>query len=310
MYKRIFGPVNSRRLGASLGVDLVTHKICSLNCVYCECGATTILTSDRKEYFPYGEVVSELDDYFSNNPAPDYVTFSGSGEPTLNSRIGDVVRYIKSNFDVPLALLTNGTLLFDPDLRKVLYPIDLVMPSIDAATDRTFRKINRPCKGLSVEKHIRGLIDFSKEYSGEYVLEVFILPGFNDSEAELNSMKSVIEKIEPDKIQLNTMDRPGAMANLRSATYEELVRIIDDWGFDNIEIISSAVKRSVKQSYRKDVEAAVLGTIYRRPCTPEDLAEILNMKQIEILKYLSSLDDAGKIEKETRERGVFYKTRK
>ncbi len=310
MYKRIFGPVNSRRLGASLGVDLVTHKICSLNCVYCECGATTILTSERKEYVNFDEVVTELNDYFASNPAPDFVTFSGSGEPTLNSRIGDVVRYIKSNFDVPLALLTNGTLLYDHELRKELYPVDLVMPSIDAATDETFRKINRPRKELSVDKHIQGLIDFSKEFSGEYVLEVFILPEFNDSQNELDLMKSAIEKINPDKIQLNTMDRPGAMGNLRSATYEELSIIIDDWGFDNIEIISSAAKRSVKRSYRKDVEAAVLGTIFRRPCTAEDLAEILNLKQIEILKHLSSLDQSGKIEKETRERGVFYKTKK
>ena len=107
----VFGPVPSRRLGISLGVDLVPLKTCTLNCIYCECGRTSDLTVTRKNYVPLPEVKKELTDYFANNPKPDYITFSGSGEPTLNSSIGNVLHFIRNRFhDIPVAVLTNGTL--------------------------------------------------------------------------------------------------------------------------------------------------------------------------------------------------------
>jgi len=185
MYKHIFGPVPSRRLGVSLGIDLVPHKVCSLNCVYCECGKTTDLTVERIEYVPYGEVISELDRFMSENPKPDYITFSGSGEPTLNSRIGDIVSYIKNKYpDVSLALLTNGTLLSDPEVRKEIIACDLVLPSFDAATETAFDKINRPSELIGLEQYLNGIIEFRKEFKGKIWLEVFILPGYNDSPEE------------------------------------------------------------------------------------------------------------------------------
>jgi len=141
MYKYLFGPVPSRRLGMSLGIDLIPHKICSLNCIYCECGPTTKLTLERKEYVPYDDVVKELDNYFSNNPNPDYITFSGSGEPTLNSRIGDVLEFIKlKKPDIPVAVLTNGTLFYQKQLRAELFNADLVLPSLDAASEMSFQE--------------------------------------------------------------------------------------------------------------------------------------------------------------------------
>ncbi|MGC9356194.1 MAG: radical SAM protein, partial [Mariniphaga sp.] len=206
-YKYLFGPVPSRRLGMSLGVDLVPRKVCSLNCVYCEVGETTKLTTQRMNYIPATKITSELDHYFSNNPLPDYITFSGYGEPTLNAGIGEIIRYLKEKHPaIPVAVLTNGTLFSEARVRKELLMADLVLPSLDAATQACFEKINVPAQGLTIRDYINGLADFKKEFSGIIWLEVFILPGYNDSETELIALKKAIQKIGPDRIQLNTLD--------------------------------------------------------------------------------------------------------
>jgi len=307
MYKYLFGPVPSRRLGMSLGVDLVPKKVCSLDCVYCEVGHTTKLTTERREYIPYNIIAKELEHYFANNPNPDYITFSGSGEPTLNSRIGDVLQFIKQKKPgIPVAVLTNGTLLYDKKVRDELMDADVVLPSLDAATENTFQKINRPAQGLNVKKYIQGLIDFRKEYSGQIWLEVFIAPEYNDNEADLKALKNAFEQIKPDHIQINTLDRPGTVENVHSANHENLQKIIDFWGLPNVEIIAAAPERKNIQSYRKDAETAILGTITRRPCTVDDLVKILGLHINEINKYLDVLEAEGKIESVWQDRGVFY----
>ncbi len=224
MYKYLFGPVPSRRFGMSFGVDLVPKKVCSLNCVYCEVGHTTKLTTERREYILYDKVTSELEHYFTNNPNPDYITFSGSGEPTLNSRIGDVSKLIKQEKPyIPVAVLTNGALLYDKRVRNELMDANVVLPSLDAATGITFQKI------------------------------------------------------------------------------------VDYWNLNNVEIIAAAPERKNIQSYRKDAESAILGTITRRPCTVDDLVKILGLHINEINKYLDVLEAEGNIEPVRKERGLFYK---
>ena len=307
MYKYLFGPVPSRRLGMSLGVDLVPKKVCSLNCIYCEVGHTTKLTTERREYIHYVKVTSELEHYFENNLDPDYITFSGSGEPTLNSRIGDVLQFIKQEKpDIPIAVLTNGTLLYDRDIRDELMDANVVLPSLDAATETTFRKINRPALQLTVEKHIQGLIDFRKEFSGQIWLEVFIVPGYNDNIDDLKALKKAFRDIKPDFIQLNTLDRPGTVADIHTASHKDLKRIVDYWKLDNVEIIAAAPERKNIKSYRKDIETTILSTITRRPCTVDDLVKILGLHINEINKYLDVLEAEGKIEPVRQERGVFY----
>ena len=307
MYECLFGPVPSRRLGISLGVDLVPMKVCSLNCIYCECGRTTNLTLERREYVPLQTVREELSDFFSHNPGPDYVTFSGSGEPSLHSGIGEVLKFIKSlNLNIPIAVLTNGTLLFRQDVRDDILNAELVLPSLDAATDEVFRKINRPHHGLRIGDIIEGLADFRRQYSGEMWLEVFIIPGLNDSERELAALKSAIERIRPDRIQLNTLDRPGTVAGIRAATAAELQSILDFWRLENAEIIAGAEERKQVQAYRRDVESTILGTIARRPCTLEDLTKILGLHRNEVNKYLDVLEAGEKIEAVRQERGLFY----
>jgi len=308
MYKYLFGPVPSRRLGMSLGIDLIPHKICTLNCVYCECGPTTKLTLERKEYIPYNDVVKELNNYFSDNPDSDYITFSGSGEPTLNSRIGDVLRFIKlKKPDIPVAVLTNGTLFYQKQLRKELCDADLVLPSLDAASELSFQRINRPYHGLNIQEYIQGLQDFRNEYKGKIWLEVLILPGYNDNSEDLKLLKKAFDKIQPDIIQLNTLDRPGTVSDIRAADRTKLQQIADYWRLDNVEIIASASKRKDIKSYREDMETAILETIYRRPCTLNDLVKILGSHVNEINKYLDILEANNKIEPNRQERGLFYK---
>ena len=307
MYKYLFGPVPSRRLGMSLGVDLVPKKVCSLDCVYCEVGKTTKLTLDRKQYIKEDKIKEELKDYFENNPDPDYITFSGSGEPTLNNCIKDIIDFIKQNKpNVPIALLTNGTMLFDKDVRNAVKNIDVILPSLDAATENAFQKINRPAKNLPISKYIDGLISFRNEFKGKIWLEVFILPDYNDSKEELLELKKAIQKIKPDSIQLNTLDRPGTVHNLRGSTRKELQAVVDLLGFDNIEIIAASPVRKNIQSYRSDMETAIVETISRRPCTLDDLTRILGLHINEINKYLDVLDAEGKIEVVEEKRGFFY----
>jgi len=307
MYKYLFGPVPSRRLGMSLGVDLVPKKVCSLNCVYCEVGSTTKLTTKRMEYIPYKKIVEELNNYFSYNPYPDYITFSGYGEPTLNSALGKIIEFIKEkHLDIPVAVLTNGTLFSSPEVRRELYQSDLVLPSLDAATQQTFEKINMPAPGIRIEDYIQGLVDFRQEFTGKIWLEIFILPGYNDSNEELTELKNAISKIHPDRVQLNTLDRPGTVEGLRGASAEELNKIIELWQMDNVEIIAKVQERKNVASYRKDIESAILGTIARRPCTSDDLAQILGTHVNEINKYLETLESEKKIKHVRQERGIFY----
>ena len=227
-YKYLFGPISSRRLGLSLGVDLVPFKTCTLDCVYCECGATTNLTLERKDFVKTSDVIDELTNYLNNNQPPEVITFSGAGEPTLAKNIEEIINYLKTTHpQIPVVVLTNGTLLNDPRVRKDLTLADIVIPSFDAATLGVFRRINKPHPKLNLEKIVQGLIDFRQEFTNKFWLEIFLLPSINMSDSELTSLKEIIEKIHPDKIQLNTLDRPGVDKELTKASFEQLEAIAE-----------------------------------------------------------------------------------
>lgn len=221
--KYIFGPVNSRRLGRSAGINLVPFKFCSFDCVYCECGSTTVLTDEVREYVPYDEVIAEIDLFLSRNPEFDCFTFSGSGEPTLNSRIGDVINYIKSrNLSSQTVVLTNSLTMTRPDVRERLLKADVVIPTLNAVSDDIFQKIMRPCKPVMPSQIIEGLIQFRREYSGSIYLEVFIVPGINDNEHELFKIRDASKLIMPDEVHINHLDRPGTEDWVCSAEVEKL----------------------------------------------------------------------------------------
>ena len=310
-YNTLFGPVPSRRLGISLGIDLVPMKTCTLNCIYCECGKTSHLTLERKEYVSFEAVKKELTHYLAHHARPDYITFSGSGEPTLNSKIGDVIRFLKDRVpDVPVAVLTNSTLFSRKQVRSDIKHAVVVIPSLDAVTEKIFNKINRPSPHLHVDTIIDGLIRFRKEYRGKIWLEVFIIPGMNDTTAELNALKLVIGKIKPDQVHLNTLDRPGSVSTLRTATREELERVLNVFQMENAAIVADPPEHKALFAYRKDTAAAILGTIARRPCTSKDLSEILGLPVKEVDTYLKSLEADEKIKAVKQKRGLFYQLSK
>jgi wyosine [tRNA(Phe)-imidazoG37] synthetase (radical SAM superfamily) len=312
-YKHLFGPVASRRLGVSLGVDLVVHKVCSLDCVYCECGKTTDLTMERKAWVPFDRVRDELDRYWAENDDPDYITFSGSGEPCLNKELGRVIAYIKDNKpDIRVAVLTNATLLPDPTVRSELLRADLVVPSLDGVSNKVFQKINRPCASLDPEDIIDGIQIFAREFKGKVNLEIFILPGVNDSPEDIALFKTAISKIKPDLVQLNSLDRPGTCDTITPASWNALEKVRQELGPAGIEIIARVPKPAEKPGRRqgKDLEKAVLETVHRRPSTCRDLSDMLGADPEIIQALLDAYEASGKVESREQARGIFYQTLK
>ncbi|MFC1888012.1 radical SAM protein [Candidatus Cloacimonadota bacterium] len=307
-YKYLFGPVPSRRLGISLGIDLVPHKVCSLNCIYCEVGKTTVLTNQRKEYAPIDEVIDELREYLGQKPHLDYLTFSGAGEPLLNSGIGKLISVMKQEFpQYKIALLTNGTLFSEKNIRKEVLQADLILPSLDAASEDVFQKINRPAEELHARSIIEGLIQLRKEFSGRIWLEIFLIPGINDSPEELQLIKEAVVKINPDKVQLNSLDRPGTEYWVESIARKKLESIAESFQPLPVEIIAKHLTETAIDGFNKDIASQILETIRRRPCTLEDLQDILSLKTNELNKYLNIFLTENKIESVKQKRGIFFR---
>jgi len=307
-YNYLFGPVPSRRLGRSLGVDLVPKKVCTLDCIYCESGHTTRKTTKRKEYIRSADIITELEAWFDVNEDPDYITFSGAGEPTLNAGIGDIIQHIKRmKPNLPVALITNGTLLSDPALQEELMEVDLLLPSLDAATQEVFELINRPDGALTAREHAEGLIRFSKRFPGKIWLEIFVVPGINDHEQEILALREVISQIDPDAIQLNTLDRPGTEAGMVPATKEELEYFTRTLDLPGTEIIAAAGREKKGKTNEQDVRNAILSTLSRRPCTSADLERSLGLPPDEIERYLEMLHAEKTIIPVEQERGIFYR---
>jgi len=309
-YKYLFGPVPSRRLGLSLGVDLVPFKTCSYNCIYCECGGTTALTKIRKEYVAVEEVISELKAFFRERPLLDTVTFSGSGEPTLHSGIGKIIAFLKKEYpEYKTALLTNGCFLGDRSVREELYGLDLFLPSLDAGSEEVFRRINRSHEAFTLHDLVEGLVLFRKEYKGTIWLEVFIVPGMNDNEEELKHIREAVTRIDPDKVQLNTLDRPGTEYTVRSLSRESMEQIAKSFQKHfSVEIIASFPGTKVEEEMERNMENAVLGMIARRPCTEKDLVTVLGGKEDEVRICLKKLIMQKKVEIKESERGFFYRS--
>ncbi len=264
--KYLFGPVPSRRLGVSLGIDLVPHKVCSLNCVYCEVGRTTLLTTERKEYVPIKSVIAELDDYLARQPELDFITFSGQGEPTLNSGLGLVLDHIKDNYPkYKVAILTNGTLFWDKQLRNEVMRADVILPDLDAVSQIVFQRINRPHHSLDNQKIIAGLKDLRREFKGSILMEVFMIAGLNDTESELKLLRETLIDLAPDCVQLNTLDRPGTENWVKAMSRDRLQKIVEYFKPLKAEIVANPQSRKKIQSFDLDVENRILNTIGRRP---------------------------------------------
>lgn len=308
MYRYIFGPVNSRRLGISLGIDIVPYKLCSFNCIYCECGETTTLTRERKPYIASKEIIKELDKFLEVSPKLDYITFSGGGEPTLNSDIFKIIRHIKKNYqDYKIALLTNASLLNREDVIDDIKECDLIIPSIDASDENSFTYINRPCSGLDINKIIAGIKMLKLKSNAEIWLEIFIVPGINDTESELKKLKKIIMDISPQKVQLNTLDRPGTEKDVIPADMEKM-RYIKTYLTPIVsEIVYDSGLRGLKDPKYMNNRDDILSLLKRRPSTIDDIVDACKIPKIIIKRYLHELKKCGKISSENKNRGEFYK---
>jgi wyosine [tRNA(Phe)-imidazoG37] synthetase (radical SAM superfamily) len=306
-YKYLFGPVASRRLGVSLGIDLVPHKTCSLNCVYCECGATTALTVERREYIPTREIIAELDTYLQSAPHLDALTFSGSGEPTLHSGFAEIVDFIKQNYSqYKLVLLTNSTLLDQPDVMAAVQKIDLIVPSLDAVSEDVFRKLNRPHPSLKAEAMIEQLAALKRHSKIEMWLEIFIVPGLNDNDDELVRLKQAADIIHPDRVQINSLDRPPAVSWVKPASPERLLEISAKFG-SRAEVIARYTSTTQAGKNNGALSDAIIRLVKRRPCTIHDLVATIGYSQHEIEHRLTMLMVEKHIEQEQLERGIFYR---
>ncbi|MCP4150066.1 MAG: radical SAM protein [bacterium] len=295
MIKHVFGPVPSRRLGISLGVDIIPFKTCTLDCIYCECGKSTDLTVLRKTFVDPAIILDEIEAVLKENKHIDHITFSGAGEPTLHKDIGDIIRGIKKLTPAPIAVLTNATLFYLEDVRRDLAGADLVLPSLDAVSPAVFAKINRPHESLDKQKIIEGLITFSQEFKGKMWLEVFIARDVNDCQEELDKIYSVIKKINPDRVQLNSLDRPPAYENVLPLKRESLESIRDLWKELPVEIVKRTGKREEIASFSKNLENNILNTISRRPLTADDLMSLTGKNRLELFEYIDILEKEKKI---------------
>ena len=290
--KYVYGPVPSRRLGFSLGVDVVPYKTCTLDCIYCQLGRTTQKTIERKLYTQKDSVCEEVQEALNKKQRIDYITFSGSGEPTLNSDIGALIREVKKITPVPVVVLTNGTLLFREDVQKDLAEADVVMPSLDAASNVMFQKINRPHDVLNLDSIIRGLKRFRKMYKGRIWLEVMLIKKFNDNTEELSRIKSAISDIHPDRVYLNTVVRPPAEIYAKPLSREEMAavkNILDK----SCEIIAEFHGQMVGEV--QNVEDSIVEMAKRRPVTIVDIANVLGISAANAEKWVNGLKKAGRI---------------
>jgi len=312
-YAYLYGPVPSRRLGLSLGVDIVPAKVCTLDCIYCQIGRTSLTTLVRKPYLPASQILAELADRIRHGLSCDYITLTGSGEPTLNTELGCLIDQVRALTDIPIALITNGTLLYDPAVQRDAAKADVVLPSLDAGNEAAFDMMNRPCPGLDFRTFLQGLIDFRVLYRGSIWLEVFLIEGINTSDAELQSLRECIARIRPDKVHLNTAVRPTAEPGIKPLDPARLQAIAQRMGPD-CEVIadfSTAHPHHLPDSLHSLAQAdqtaeSIFAMLKRRPCSIDDLCSALGLTRTAALAALKVLTAANRIHTTSKAGRVFY----
>lgn len=277
--KYIYGPVPSRRLGLSLGISPIPKKTCNYSCIYCQLGRTKKMTNTRQMFFDPADILKELDQVLAKGINFDVLTIVGEGEPTLYAGLGKLIGEIKKRTDKALAVISNGALLYDPDVQEELMPADIVLPSMDAFDEKSFKKINRPHGNLKFENIRRGLIDFSKKYTGQLWLEIMFLKNINDSDTAIEKYLHLLREIEYDRLYINTPVRPPAEADVEMVSQERLKYISEKLGGISIDLLSSVGFHSdIKDTY-----AAIISIIKRHP-----------MNQFEIESFIDSRNDNDK----------------
>jgi wyosine [tRNA(Phe)-imidazoG37] synthetase (radical SAM superfamily) len=305
-YRYVYGPVFSRRLGRSLGIDLVPYKTCTYDCVYCQLGRTTHKTVERKEYTPIVDVLNEVERKLAAGPPPEYITLSGSGEPTLNSRIGDLIGGIKCLTDVPVAVLTNGSLLWVRDVSEALMAADLIIPSLDAGDERMFRYVNRPHGKLAFERMVTGLAEFTERFAGPVWLEVFLLAGVTGIAAEVEKIAVLAERIRPARIQLNTVSRPPAEEFAMAVPRDQLERFKTRFTGTAEVICEREAGEAPASSAQETTDEDIMALLRRRPCTVQGICAGLGLRTGDAVERLRALCERGAVRSVRKNAEEFY----
>ena len=302
-YEYLFGPVSSRRLGRSLGVDLIPFKTCTMDCTFCQLGETTCEVSERGDYVPIQDVLSELGRWQAKDGQADHITLAGSGEPTLHLRFGDVLRWVKANTTTDSVLLTNGSLLHLPEVRAAAALADKVKVTLSAWSEASFQQIHRPAQGITYELLVKGERAFRGEYSGELSVEVFIVEGVNSDMAHVREIAKVVESINPDRIDINTAVRPPAVEGVGASSEEDLQAIAEIFGEN----------ASVTAPFKKQIalpleigEDTLLGLIRRHPASCSQLAAAFNCPEDKVHGILKQMTSAGRLCEEDRDGEIYF----
>lgn len=273
----VYGPVPSRRLGRSLGVDLIPPKTCNYSCIYCQLGRTLQFSNRRQSFYPKKIILQEiLNKVDKIGPeAISYITFVGQGEPTLSADLGWLIQNVKQKFPLQVAVITNGALLYDKSVQNDLLEADVILPSLDAATEHVFRKINRPHPELDFERVLQGMIDFRSHYQGKIWLEIMVVPGVNDGSKEVERFKTLLHRINPDRVYLNGAIRPPAESWVKIPTKKEIKAFANQLG-ETFDIVCHEEGQFVVGS--RDTEALL-----------HELTEIIKrhpMREVQVLETL------------------------
>lgn len=307
-YRYLFGPVRSRRLGRSLGIDLVPLKVCSWDCPYCQVGATSEKTVIRREYVPVDGVLAEFDHWLAHDGQADVITLAGGGEPTLHSRFGEVIDAIGSRRRFRRILLSNGSLFVDPEVRSGACRADVVKATLSCWDQASLEAIHKPHESLKFESFLDGLKALRPEFAGEYWLEVFVVPGLNDRPDQMARVADLAALIRPDRIHLNTAARPARDIRILPVPAETLAALAGLFR-PVAEVIASTVSQShpaASPAIAQDVEDRLLGLIQRHPCSAADAAISLGVTPEKAGVVLEALCRAGKVRSEARGETLYY----
>ena len=306
--KFCYGPVPSRRLGRSLGIDILPSKTCNYQCIYCQLGKTNNFTNTRRDFFPKEQIVEEIEKAIKQNEdKADYITFVGSGEPTLYKSLKELILHVKAITKKPICVITNGSLLFDSEVQEALFLADVILPSLDAGDNKNFIRINRPHPTLNFDRIIKGLVDFRKNYEGKFWIEVMLIKGINDSKGDLTKIKEKIDLIKPDRIDINVPIRPPTEQWVSIPDKEIIFLLKDIFGkyydmnypeFGEFDI------------YSTNFEQEFLAIIQRHPMRQDQILETFStpyFTKMDIIKNLKSLESQEKIKKWFYNDQIFWK---
>jgi wyosine [tRNA(Phe)-imidazoG37] synthetase (radical SAM superfamily) len=302
-YQYLFGPVPSRRFGRSLGIDLTPHKTCSLDCVFCQLGRTVKKTISQKAYVPTNAVLDEIQEWLKTDGRADYITLSGSGEPTLHAQFGEVLEFIRSNSDIPAVILTNGTMMSCPEVREAALKANIVKVSLSAWNQASYEWVNRPHPKLRFDQLIGGQEEFRAQFNGRLWMEVFLINGMNSMPNDVRKIAALAKEIAPDRIHLNTAVRPPSEDFVKALSREQMIELTHLFQ-PTAEIIPDFDAANVKHLNAN--QDTVFSMLQRRPCTAKQIAEIFDLHLNEVLKYLGVLMRNHQIRAELRNRTVFY----